>query len=165
MKKLLKRFKESKKGFSLVELIVVIAIMAILVGVLGVTFIPYIERSREGVDIDTLGKVKSVVEPAVLTDESILNHTKMGYKLSTVEARYKIVAESLPDVESKCQCEDDLECYIYINEDGTVEAYFSADDGKTAFEGTKSGDALATGALPKNITIYEAPADDDDETP
>lgn len=151
MKNLFKRLKENKKGFSLVELIVVIAIMAILVGVLGVTFIPYIERSREGMDIDTLGKVKSVVEPVMLTAENLSTYSGASgkaNKLSDIEAAFTIVSESLPDVDASCTCSDDLECYVYVNTDGTVIAYFSADDGATAFTSTKSGTALTTDDLP-----------------
>ncbi len=152
MKKLLKRFKENKKGFSLVELIVVIAIMAILVGVLGVTFIPYIERSREGNDIDALGKVKSVVDPVMLTDENLSTYAGKSYAIDDVAKKFKIVKESLPtSVTADCTCSKDkpLACYVYVNEDGTVIAYFSADAGKNAFKATKTDTALATGALPK----------------
>jgi prepilin-type N-terminal cleavage/methylation domain-containing protein len=43
--------KLNNKGFSLVELIIVIAIMAILVGVVGTQVIPYLEKSRQGKDM------------------------------------------------------------------------------------------------------------------
>lgn len=46
--------KLNNKGFSLVELIIVIAIMAILVGVVGAQVIPYLERSREGKDLQII---------------------------------------------------------------------------------------------------------------
>ncbi len=152
MKKLFKRLKENKKGFSLVELIVVIAIMAILVGVLGVTFIPYIERSREGMDIDSLGKVKSVVEPVMLTNENLADtYANKRFKLEDLREKFTIIDESLPDtVSADCTCdtdgEADLVCWVSIDDDGIVTAYFSDDaDGAKAFEGTKSGDALTTG--------------------
>lgn len=46
--------RSNNKGFSLVELIVVIAIMAVLVGVLAPAFIRYVEKAREGTDIQNL---------------------------------------------------------------------------------------------------------------
>lgn len=46
--------RSNNKGFSLVELIVVIAIMAVLVGVLAPAFIRYVEKAREGTDLQNL---------------------------------------------------------------------------------------------------------------
>ena len=144
MKKLLKRFKESKKGFSLVELIVVIAIMAILVGVLGVTFIPYIEKSREGVDIDTLGKIKSVVEPALLTAEDVSAYEGKATELSTLTTAFPIIGESLPNSTApKCNCiADDAKVYVYLN-DNQITVFYS-EDGDKVFAGTKDGMLLST---------------------
>ena len=52
----------NNKGFSLVELIVVIAIMAVLVGVLAPLFIRYVEKAREGTDLQNLDSIITTVE-------------------------------------------------------------------------------------------------------
>jgi len=157
MKKLLKRIRENKKGFSLVELIVVIAIMAILVGVLGVTFIPYIEKSREGVDIDTLGKVKSVVEPAILSDEK--GCAPGVYTLAQLEEKYPIITESLPNsTAAKCTCAKDLTLKVCVEADGDIVVYYdSASDSVDAFAGTKDEKVLSTSGAQPAIPAAPAP--------
>ena len=49
--------KKNNKGFSLVELIIVIAIIAVLAAVLAPQYIKYVERSRVGVDQNTINEV------------------------------------------------------------------------------------------------------------
>ncbi len=56
---------KSKKGFSLVELIIVIAIMAILVGVVASQVIPYMEKSRQGKDLQQLSAIESALAAAI----------------------------------------------------------------------------------------------------
>ncbi len=58
------------KGFSLVELIIVIAIMAVLIAVLTPQYLRYIEKSRQGKDVDAAGVVYRVIT-AALADTSI----------------------------------------------------------------------------------------------
>lgn len=50
------------KGFSLVEIVVVIAIMAVLVGVLAPVFVRYIEKSKQGADLQNLDSAVDVLE-------------------------------------------------------------------------------------------------------
>lgn len=65
--------KMNNKGFSLVELIVVIAIMAVLVGVLAPMFIRYVEKAREGTDINNLDSCISSVESYCADKEDLAN--------------------------------------------------------------------------------------------
>ena len=50
--------RKNNKGFTLVELIIVIAIIAVLAAVLAPQYVRYIERSRQGVDANTLSEIK-----------------------------------------------------------------------------------------------------------
>ena len=59
---MIKKLKKSKKGFTLVELIVVIAIIGVLAAVLVPQYIQYIEKSKEGADINTLGEILHAAE-------------------------------------------------------------------------------------------------------
>lgn len=54
--------RKNNKGFTLVELIIVIAIIAVLAAVLAPQYVKYIERSRQGVDANTISEVKHIVE-------------------------------------------------------------------------------------------------------
>lgn len=54
--------KKSKKGFTLVELIVVVVILGVLMAVLVPQYIQYVDRSRQGVDLNALGEVYHAVE-------------------------------------------------------------------------------------------------------
>lgn len=54
--------RKNNKGFTLVELIIVIAIIAVLAAVLAPQYVKYIERSRQGVDANTLSEIKHNVE-------------------------------------------------------------------------------------------------------
>lgn len=66
MKKFIqKSLKDSNKGFSLVELIIVIAIMAILIGIVALNVIPYLEKSRESKDRQTIDSVYSAFQTAI----------------------------------------------------------------------------------------------------
>lgn len=70
--------KNSRKGFSLVELIVVIAIMAVIAVVLVPALLSYVEESRAGKDMKTTDELVNSVELA-LTDQDVydelLEHT------------------------------------------------------------------------------------------
>ena len=65
--------KNDNKGFSLIELIVVIAIMAILVGVMAPNVMRYIEKAREGNDIQTLQTIYTAVYTSMLDPQLTKN--------------------------------------------------------------------------------------------
>lgn len=62
MKKKENERKLNNSGFSLVELIIVIAIMAVLVGVAAPTYIKYVERSRESLDIQNIDSIVTALK-------------------------------------------------------------------------------------------------------
>ena len=61
---------DKNKGFSLVELVIVIAIMAVIISILAPQFIRYVEKSKVGKDIDTVGVVQRAINVAMV-DTSI----------------------------------------------------------------------------------------------
>jgi len=63
--KLQKYLSGEREGFSLIELIIVIAIMAILIGVVALAVIPYLERSRESKDQQTIDTVYSAFQSTI----------------------------------------------------------------------------------------------------
>ena len=74
MKKMMQKLQENRKnnkGFTLVELIIVIAIIAVLAAVLAPQYIRYVERSRQGVDANTLSEVFHIVE----VESGLITHT------------------------------------------------------------------------------------------
>ena len=46
-----------KEGFSLIELVIVVAIMAVLIGMVALAVIPYLERTRENKDQQTVDTI------------------------------------------------------------------------------------------------------------
>ena len=62
MKNLMKKFRKSNKGFTLVELIIVIAIIAILSAVVAPQYIRYVASSRNAVIESAAQDVASVVK-------------------------------------------------------------------------------------------------------
>lgn len=70
MMKLLRKLRNSKRGFSLVELIVVIAIMAVIAAVLVPSLLMHVEESRAEKDIKTTDEVVTAVELA-LADQDV----------------------------------------------------------------------------------------------
>lgn len=86
-KKLQKYLSGEREGFSLVELIIVIAIMAILIGVIALAVLPYLERSRESKDKQTVDTVYGAFQTA-LSEENVAKN------ISTQISGGKLVANS-----------------------------------------------------------------------
>lgn len=72
--KIQKYLSGEREGFSLVELIIVIAIMAILIGVIALAVLPYLNKSRENKDKQTLDSVYSAFQTA-LSEEAVAKAT------------------------------------------------------------------------------------------
>lgn len=62
MNKLIKKFKESNKGFTLVELIVVIAVLAVITVVVAPQYLQYVEKARIGTDENAIGEIAHIAE-------------------------------------------------------------------------------------------------------
>lgn len=89
MKKLMERVrmirenqkKNGTKGFSMIELIIVIAVMAILIALIGTQLIPYLEKSRQTRDLDTLSAALTGVQ-TVATDHELAIDTNLATNIA-----------------------------------------------------------------------------------
>ena len=79
--------KNTKKGFSLVELIVVIAIMAVMAAVLAPALLGYVEKSRMQKDSSAMGEITNSVQLAIadqnIYDELLVYAVKGNYSCYT----------------------------------------------------------------------------------
>lgn len=96
---MIEKLKKSKKGFTLVELIVVIAIIGVLAAVLVPQYIQYIEKSREGTDVNAVEELFHSVEIAAAT-----TGTKSGTVSISVDANGKLTY-SFSSVDANMQTE------------------------------------------------------------
>lgn len=141
-KKLQKYLSGSNEGFSLVELIIVIAIMAILIGVVALAVIPYLEKSRESKDLQTISTVANALSSAVADSKATASGTiTIGSGTATLSAATandndaaKVLAamvQSMGDKEVKLSsgvgANQDLVCY-YDTTNSVVVAYVAQHD-------------------------------------
>ncbi len=116
---MIEKLKKSKKGFTLVELIVVIAIIGVLAAVLVPQYIQYIEKSKEGADINTLGEILHAAE--IIAAEGETSSFKIKFeegKVTTADEIKSIV----PSAELKSADGKKLNgtATIKVNDDGKV---------------------------------------------
>ena len=71
-------YKNTNRGFSLIELIIVIAIMAILIAILAPQYIRYVEKSKITNDNDLLSDIHDVIAMAI-ADENIERKPVNGF--------------------------------------------------------------------------------------
>ena len=109
MIKLLEKIKNSKRGFSLVELIVVVAIMAVIAAVLVPSLLMHVEESRAEKDVKTTDEVVTAVELALadqdvydeLVEHSVFDNvscyvdkdSESGYEKTVIKETYNGHAE------------------------------------------------------------------------
>ena len=113
MNKLIKKFKESNKGFTLVELIVVIAVLAVITVVAAPQYLKYVEKSRVGTDENALGEIAHIAEIEYVglkaaanagdtVDSSVVVTVKDGkFALETEDDLDEAVAEVMGSYEVK----------------------------------------------------------------
>ena len=159
--KLIQKLRKNRKGFSLVELIVVIAIMAVLVGVIAPNLIRNIEKSRESRDISQLDDFISAVQAAAANET--INDEISAYKGTTaitiaIADILKTTNDNTLDAlgkellndykttafdKAECKCSNGtLVAYLTID-NGTFTAFWSEDEGASAFDDTRSGNTLS----------------------
>ena len=137
---MIEKLKKSKKGFTLVELIVVIAIIGVLAAVLVPQYIQYIEKSKEGADINTLGEILHAAEIIAAEGETSSFTIKFAGGTVTTTGIESIV----PSAELKSADGKKLNgtATIKVNDDGKV----GWSDGtnvlstEAAFPGLKNGE-------------------------
>lgn len=71
MQNLIKKFRRTNKGFTLVELIIVVAILAVLSGALVPQYLKYVEDSRIAVDEAYIGSVVDAVRTVAASDPDV----------------------------------------------------------------------------------------------
>lgn len=119
--------KLDNKGFTLVELIIVIAIIAVLAAVLAPQYVKYIERSRQGVDANTVSEIKHIVE----VEAGITQDLKSGTiqvagsdgaitKSDTTNVNLSNIKNTAGSVEFKSNIGKTGTYTIFINDDGSV---------------------------------------------
>lgn len=158
---MIEKLKKSKKGFTLVELIVVIAIIGVLAAVLVPQYIQYIEKSKEGADINTLGEILHAAEIIAAEGETSSFEIKFEKgKVTTADEIKSIV----PSAELKSADGQKLDGTATIKVDDKGKVGWS--DGtnvlstEEAFKGLTDGEKGKTSAAETGVlTAPSAPSD------
>jgi len=74
--KLYKNMRGKREGFSLIELIIVIAIMAILIGMVALAVIPYLEKTRENKDQQTIDTIYGAFSSIIALEQVHFDKTR-----------------------------------------------------------------------------------------
>ena len=167
---MIEKLKKSKKGFTLVELIVVIAIIGVLAAVLVPQYIQYIEKSKEGADINTLGEILHAAEIIAAEGETSSFTITFADEGNEGKVTTTGIESIVPSAELKSADGQKLNgtATIKVNDDGKVgwsdgttkvlsteEAFLGLTDGK---KGAPSDSVAATGVLTATPASSNPPA-------
>ena len=103
MKEMIKKVREDRKGFTLMELLIVVAIIAVLVAILIPVFNSSLVKAKEAADVANLRSAYAEAQIAILTDGDEVD--------DAWEAAYCNVEDAMNYADDKYSYEDGVVTY------------------------------------------------------